>query len=601
MILLLALLPLLITIGVLAILKKESRLILPIALIGSITPLLFVPILADQIGSTFTINWFSVNNLQFSVDAWLLPINFLLYLLVSIITPLVVLYSLGFMDKISENKRFYIQILSFAVAMLTFSLAANFILLFVAWEFLSITSYLLIGFWNQKESANSAARKTITIILLGDIALLGAIAILFVNYSTLNFSAIISHVASSGMTPSTLGALGLILIAVFTKSAQVPFQEWLADAMEGPTPVSAFLHSSTMVKAGVFLVMILFPLYAYSNLMGIIEIIGAITAIIGITNALSSTHIKKILAYSTVEELGLMLFALGMGAYSAAVYFFFAQTFYKALLFFYSGSLMKANGTEDIRQMQSAGRDKLLVGSALFGVLALAGFVPFNGFFGNIGLENSATNMYTYGFLLLIDLLVSLFIARWFFIPLKKPTSKIVGGKIATRYDLIPITMKIPIVLLAIMCLASSYFVSYVFGIAGSMSSGGYPASVSFAIGINQVIIESVLVILGIVIMYLVFYGKEHRDNPKLAFARQIIGNGALFEELYKYVAGFAYYIAGAFEFVDSEINAFFDEVGIATSGFGNIVRRLDTGLVNFYALVTIVGLIALIAYMVIL
>lgn len=599
--LLLTLVPLLVAILVIALLKRESKLVLAVALLGSVTPLLFVPIIMNQIGLSSSMNWFSVNNLQFTITTSLLPINFLLYLLVSIIAPLVVLYSLGFMDVRSDNKRFYIEILAFQAAMLAFSIAGNFILLFVAWEFLSITSYLLIGFWNQKESANSAARKTITIILIGDVALLAAIAILFANYSTLDFATIISQANASGINAGVMAALILILIAVFTKSAQVPFQEWLSAAMEGPTPVSAFLHSSTMVKAGVFLVMILFPLYSGTKLMPIIEIIGGATALIGIANALASNHIKKILAYSTVEELGLMLFALGMGAYSAAVYFFFAQTFYKALLFFYSGTLMKANGTEDIRQMQNAGRNKLLFFSALFGVLALAGFVPFNGFFGNIALENASTNMYTYGFLLAVDLLVSLFIARWFFIPLKKSANRIVGNKISMRYDMIPLAMRLPIIILAILCLATSYFLNYIFGIAGAMNAYGYPSGISFSLGIGQIAIETVLVLAGVVAMYLLFYNKEQKENPKLNFAKLLLGNGTLFNELYTYAANFAFYAAGAFEFVDSELNALFDQIGRATTGLGGVVRLLETGLVNFYALITVIGLIAIVIYMVIL
>ncbi|HVA82835.1 MAG TPA: proton-conducting transporter membrane subunit, partial [Candidatus Aquilonibacter sp.] len=337
MFILLAVVPLLISIAIISILKRESGAIKAVALIGSLTPLLFAALLMGQVGTSQTINWFSVNGAQFTITANLMPINFLLYLLVSIIAPLVVLYSIGFMNVLSENKRFYIEMLAFEAAMVTFSIAGNFLLLFIAWEFLSVTSYLLIGFWNYKESANSAARKTITIILLGDIALLAAIAIFFVTYSTLDFNTIIAQAGIGGLSASVLAALTLVLIAIFTKSAQFPFQEWLSAAMEGPTPVSAFLHSSTMVKAGVFLLLVLFPLYSGTKLMPVIEIVGALTALIGIGNALVGTHIKRILAYSTVEELGLMLFAIGIGAYSAAVYFFFAQTFYKALLFFYAG------------------------------------------------------------------------------------------------------------------------------------------------------------------------------------------------------------------------------------------------------------------------
>ncbi|MDE1869606.1 MAG: NADH-quinone oxidoreductase subunit L [Candidatus Micrarchaeota archaeon] len=599
MFILLSVVPLLVAVALLAILRRESRAIKAIALIGSVTPLLIGALLMNQVGTTQTINWFGVNSLQFTITATLMPINFLLYLLVSIIAPLVILYSIGFMNVLSENKRFYIEMLVFEAAMITFSISGNFLLLFIAWEFLSVTSYLLIGFWNYKESANYAARKTITIILLGDVALLAAIAIFFVTYSTLDFNSIISAAAAQGVSASALAALTLVLIAIFTKSAQFPFQEWLSAAMEGPTPVSAFLHSSTMVKAGVFLLLVLFPLYSGTKLMPVIEIVGALTALIGIGNALVGTHVKRVLAYSTVEELGLMLFAIGIGAYSAAVYFFFAQTFYKALLFFYAGSLMRANQSEDIREMRNASRDKLVFASALFGVLSLAGFVPFSGFFANVGLESSAANAYTYGFLLIVDILVSLFIARWFFIPLKKATNRVVAGKISMNYDVIPLAMRLPIFILAILCLAGSYFVSYVSGISGAMAQYGYPAGAAASFNINDAAGETALVIIGIAAMFFI-YRKGYGESRRFAVGKAILGNGELFNEIYHYAATFAFYVAGAFEFVDSEINAIFDTFGRAVSGFGGIVRRMETGSVNLYAIVTILGVALLVLFMVI-
>ncbi|MDE1846265.1 MAG: NADH-quinone oxidoreductase subunit L [Candidatus Micrarchaeota archaeon] len=594
--------PLLVSILLVALLRRESQLVKAAALIGSLTPLLFIAMLMGQVGSVFSMNWFDVAGSHFAITANVMPINFLLYLLVAIIAPLVVLYSAGFMNVLSDNKRFYVELLSFEAAMLAFSLAGNFLLLFIAWEFLSVTSYLLIGFWNYKESAISAARKTITIILLGDIALLAAIAIFFVNFGTLDFNAIIAQASTTGINAGVLAALTLVLIAIFTKSAQFPFQEWLSAAMEGPTPVSAFLHSSTMVKAGVFLLLVLYPMYSGTKLMPIIEIVGAITALIGIGNAIVGTHVKKVLAYSTVEELGLMLFAIGIGAYAAAIYFFFAQTFYKALLFFYAGSLMRANQSEDIREMRDSSRSRILFISALFGVLALAGFAPFNGFFANMGLEGSATNIYTYGFLLFVDIAVSLFIARWFFIPLRSATNRAIGGKIAMNYDLLPIAMKIPIVILALLCIVTSYFVGYIyFGIASPMAKFGYPqiaqGASNFAIG--NAAIETALVLAGVALIYLL-YRKGYKENVRFGLAKRILGSGAFFNELYSYAANFAFYAAGAFEFVDSELNGFFDYLGRDATAFGSVVRNIETGSVTLYAFVTIVGLALLIAFVVI-
>ncbi|MDE1804645.1 MAG: NADH-quinone oxidoreductase subunit L [Candidatus Micrarchaeota archaeon] len=599
MLFLLSLIPLLVAILAIAALRMESRLIKAIALLGSISPLLFVPMMVKGVGTTQNIDWFSVGGGQFTISATLLPINLLLFVLVSAIGPLVILYSMGFMDVMHENKRFYIEILAFEAAMLAFSIAGNFILLFIAWEFLSITSYLLIGFWYAKERASTAARKTITIILMGDIAMLAAMAILFASYSTLSFAAIISQVAAHGMNSATAAALTLVLFAAFTKSAQFPFQEWLTAAMEGPTPVSAFLHSSTMVKAGVFLVMILFPLFQLTRLMPVIVVFGGLTALIGISNALVGRHIKKVLAYSTIEELSLMFFALGIGAYAAAIYFFFAQTFYKALLFFYSGALMKANNTEDITQMGGVSRHRLLFISGLFGVLALAGFVPFDGFFANAFLESSATNLLSYGFMLMIDLLVSLFIARWFFIPLKKPKSDAIATKLDFAYGMLPKIMFVPIVILAIMTLAASYLFGYISSLSNSMATYGYGIASGTTISYLDMALESALVVFGVIVMYALFYRREYREDWKTLLGQHLLANGRVFETFYTYVSGFALHIAGAFEFFDSELNASFDEIGKGVAGFGNYVRELQTGAVNFYALAAVAGVAVIIILLV--
>ncbi|MDE1847298.1 MAG: hypothetical protein KGH52_04565, partial [Candidatus Micrarchaeota archaeon] len=186
--------------------------------------------------------------------------------------------------------------------------------------------------------------------------------------------------------------------------------------------------------------------------------------------------------------------------------------------------------------------DKLVFASALFGVLSLAGFVPFSGFFANVGLESSAANAYTYGFLLIVDILVSLFIARWFFIPLKKATNRVVAGKISMNYDVIPLAMRLPIFILAILCLAGSYFVSYVSGISGAMAQYGYPAGAAASFNINDAAGETALVIIGIAAMFFI-YRKGYGESRRFAVGKAILGNGELFNEIYHYAATFAFYV----------------------------------------------------------
>ena len=292
-----SIIPLLLFMVIIGAMKKTNRHIRHVALIGSVLPALFIPYLAMNIGASESYGWIGLAALSLPITASNTIVNFVMFSLVSIVAPFVFLYSTGYMDNQIDDKRYYLELLAFQAAMTALSLSGNFILLFIAWEFLSVTSYLLIGFYNTG-SAKRAARKAITTIIIGDIAMLAAMALLWNSYSTLEFSQLAGVTSFSA---ESLAAVALLIIAVFTKSAQFPFTSWLVDAMEGPTPVSAFLHSSTMVKAGVFLVLLLFPMFKASGMLNIILAISLITAIIAVANGIGETHIKKVLAFSTIE------------------------------------------------------------------------------------------------------------------------------------------------------------------------------------------------------------------------------------------------------------------------------------------------------------
>lgn len=603
MLLVVAIVPLLMSMLLLLIFKKDSSLIKPVALMGSFTPLLFSYLVVgtwNMIGTVQSFAWFSLNGLPFNITAELLPINFLLFVLVSIIGPLVVIYSMGFMDVASEDRRFYLELLAFQAAMLIFSISGGFLLLFLAWEFLSVTSYLLIGFWNQRENALRAARETITIIFAGDIALIASMIILALTYQSFDFTQIITAIGTQGVNGVAYIAFLLLILAIMTKSAQFPFQEWLSAAMEGPTPVSAFLHSSTMVKAGVFLALLLFPLFRSAGMLNLIAAIGALTAVVGIVNAIQSNHVKRILAYSTIEELGLMLFAIGIGAYSAALYFFFAQTFYKALLFFYAGALMKTNGTEDIRFMRNAMHNKLLFLSALFGVLALAGFLPFDGFFANVGLEGYAVNTIAYPFLLLVDIGVSVMIFRWFIAPLKRGVNVPVSNKLDIAYERLSAWLILPPILLAMLVVATSYMVAYVTQLSGSMSSYGYIVGAGVQVGNFDQIAESAAVVLGALLAYLVFRPRKHMPIVGVEVPKNY-GVAGFFALLYVYTANFVYYAASVVEMLDLFVNDIFDGLARYFYRLGFVVRMIQTGSANDYALVFVVAALILIVFVVVL
>jgi len=291
MIALILLIPLLVALPIIA-LMRESKRIAYTAIAASIASLALLPFV--NLG-TFSIDWFNVGGFEFSLVSSVSELNIVLLILVFLLAPVIYTYSLGYIKNRSEFKRYYIEMVAFTVAMASFAIAGNFIFLFIAWEFLSITSYLLIGFWYRKRNAAIAARKAITIVFIGDISLLASIALFWNVYGTLTFSSIN---ATGGIASSA--AVLLLIIAIFTKSAQFPFDEWLPDAMEGPVPVSAYLHSATMVKAGVFAAMVLFPIFAHTHKLTYFLTIGMLTAAIATTNAMREKHIKRVLAYSTL-------------------------------------------------------------------------------------------------------------------------------------------------------------------------------------------------------------------------------------------------------------------------------------------------------------
>jgi len=588
-----ALLPLVVLTIAIALLREGSRYLKYVALAASVTPLLLVPWLLGSIGTMQSIRWLTVGTYTLHVTTMLLPLNLLLFILVSIIAPLVVLYANGFMDKLSEDRRFYIEILTFQAAMLVFSIAGNFITLLIGWSFLSITSYLLIGFWNHKENAPGAARKAIITVIIGDLSILASAAIMFTTFSTLNFLTIISDIGGNFVASGPFYvAMVLLLVAVLTKSAQFPFQEWLADAMEGPTPVSAFLHSSTMVKAGTFMAIILFPLFVAAKLSSLMVLFGGVTIVIAISNALVNKNIKRVLAYSTMEELALILFALGVGAYAAAIYFFVMQTFYKALLFFYAGTVIKGNEeSEDLENVRLYRGNRLLLAIGLIGTLSLAGFFPFNGFFANIMVESSLmSNTLAYAFMLLVDLGVSFFIIRWFVLPLRKVKNAAMLHKLSFSFAMLDKKMVYASTILAAITLAAPLGSIYIIGAIKGMNHYGYAATVPSS-ELLDMVVEMLIVLAGIYFAYYLFYKKGRRIEKTY----WLFNNSTAFNAFYRYFADFIYYLGGAAEFADILINEYFDKIGFKTAKLGGYIRNIETGSVSLYVIALIIGLALLI------
>jgi NADH-quinone oxidoreductase subunit L len=289
------------------------------------------------------------------------------------------------MHKDPEFSKFFAYMNLFIFAMLTLVLADNFVLVFLGWEGVGLCSYLLIGFWYEKKFTGEAAKKAFVVNRIGDFGFLLAMFIIFTSFGTLNISTFLSSLSNFPINSGLVIAISLLLFLGATgKSAQIPLLVWLPDAMAGPTPVSALIHAATMVTAGIYLVARCSLLYALAPFTSnIILIIGIVTAILAATIALKQNDIKKILAYSTISQLGFMFIALGTFSYSVAIFHLTTHAFFKALLFLGSGSVIHAMSEEqDITKMGGL-RKKMKTTFITFfiGSLAISGIPPLSGFF----------------------------------------------------------------------------------------------------------------------------------------------------------------------------------------------------------------------------
>ncbi len=581
MIALIVLLPLIIAaVVVLALQGRNASRSKYVALAGTLAALALLPLVSYGQQS---IPWFSVGQYSVAIAVSVTSLSFILLAVVLMIGPLVFAYSMGYMDRLSEQRRYYAELLVFEAAMAAFAVSGNFILMFIAWEFLSLTSYLLIGFWNARDSANRAARKAITTILIGDIAFLAAMVLFWSMFGTLQFSQILPALGTAPQ-PLLYTAVLLLLAAVFTKSAQFPFHEWLIDAMEGPTPVSAFLHSSTMVKAGVFMVMVLYPLFSSSRVSGIIMTVGVVTAIISTLAASREMHVKKVIAYSTIQELSLMLVVVSAGAVVAGIYFFFVQSFYKALLFFIAGIAMKATDSNQLDKVSGLSSSKIALISVLFGALSIAGFIPFSGFFASSSIASALyNNLALYAIVSAISMLTSFYIFRWVYYLLRPPRHAASG----LSYMAQPASMVYPPLILAAATLAVSVLFFY---FPGFISAGSQPSQLpgTLSITLGDSVILTVLALAGaLAAVVLYWHGSASKSDSK---ALRIVHTGNAVNIAYSAVSSFMVSLCEGVVAFDGFVSDGFERIGRLTVASGYALRRASVGNINAYALIFIVG-----------
>jgi NADH-quinone oxidoreductase subunit L len=348
------------------------------------------------------LNWITSGSLKLHWSIYVDSLTAVMLVVVNSVSALVHIYSIGYMSHDPHKPRFMSYLSLFTFMMLSLITADNFLQLFFGWEGVGLASYLLIGFWFKKESANNASMKAFIVNRVGDLGLLIAMFLIFKTFGTLTFSEVFSQAADQSKNSIKIfgGEYNLItticvflFIGAMGKSAQIFLHTWLPDAMEGPTPVSALIHAATMVTAGVFLVVRCSPLFEYSQYaLNLVAFVGATTAIFAASIAIVQTDIKRIIAYSTCSQLGYMFFAAGMGAYNVAIFHLFTHAFFKALLFLGAGSVIHAfHDEQNIEKMGGVWKKiPLTYALMLIGTLALTGFPLLAGFYSKDAIIESA-------------------------------------------------------------------------------------------------------------------------------------------------------------------------------------------------------------------
>src|SRR6266852_3303517 len=349
--------------------------------------------------------WIQSGSFQVPFNLLIDNLSIFMCLVITGVGGLIVTYAVGYMDHEDgpSYARFFTYMDVFVFSMLLLVLAGNFIFLIIGWALVGLSSYFLIGFWYHRRSAVLAARKAFVMNVIGDVGMILGTFVLFVTYHATTYASVFPAVQNlpnctrlvckAGDSSSLELAAFLLLVGAVAKSAQIPLHTWLPDAMEGPTPVSALIHAATMVTAGVYLVGRMHPIYdvaVYAH--GAVAIVGAVTALFAATIAIVQTDIKRVLAYSTMSQIGYMFLAVGIGAYSAGFFHLLSHAFFKALLFMAAGNVIHAmNDEQDMRKY--GGLFKQLPRTSwsfLIGSLSLVGVIPFVGFFSKEQILGSA-------------------------------------------------------------------------------------------------------------------------------------------------------------------------------------------------------------------
>ena len=578
-------------------------------------------------GNYIIFEWISSGSFKANWSINIDPLSSVMLVVVTFVSALVHIYSIGYMSHDPHKPRFMSYLSLFTFSMLALVVSDNFLQLFFGWEGVGLCSYLLIGFWFKKETANNAAIKAFIVNRIGDFGLAIAIFLIFFFFGTINYEEVFQ--STSQFSEKNLVFFGfetnlITLICIFLfigamgKSAQFLLHTWLPDAMEGPTPVSALIHAATMVTAGVFLVVRCSPMFEYSQVaLNLVTIVGMITAIFAASVALVQNDIKKIVAYSTCSQLGYMFFAAGVGAYHVAMFHLFTHAFFKALLFLGAGSVIHAfKDEQDIRNM--GGVAKKLPYTFIFmliGTLALTGFPLLSGFYSKDAiiefayLKNTPLGNYAATIGILTAFLTSFYSWRLFFKVFHGPFNNKKISLNETHES--PLVMLIPLMFLGIGAIFSGYLFKSTF--IGHHSIDFWKTSIFFlneikhdAIPLWFLLTTPLLVLISIPISFYLYVSNpnilEAFKNTNMPLYNFLL-NKWYIDELYEKVFVNPAKKIGSFFWKKGDIGII-DKFG--PDGISKLIKtissktgRLQTGFIYDYAFVMLLGLSILLTYLI--
>ena len=587
----------------------------------------FIDVLNGTIIDENLYSWIAISNFTVNVGIQVDQLTAVMLMVVTTLSTLIHIYSVGYMHGDKGFARFFAYLELFTFFMLVLVMGNNFLVMFVGWEGVGLCSYLLIGFWYEKKSASDAGVKAFVTNRVGDFGFVLGMMLIFVTFGTLDFSDVFKAVSpeiaaqSIDLMGIQVGVVTLICLLLFVgatgKSAQIPLYVWLPDAMEGPTPVSALIHAATMVTAGVFMVARCAPFFALSHTaMNVVAMTGGLTAIFAATIGLVQNDIKRVIAYSTISQLGYMFLGLGVGAFSAGIFHLTTHAFFKGLLFLASGSVIHAlSGEQDMRKMGSL-KNKIKVTYAVFviGSLALAGIVPFAGFFSKDEILWSVYNAGALGRFLWYIGIIGAFMTAFYSFRLIYLTFY---GKSRMDHDVehhvheSPKIMTVPLMILAFFSITIGFlgmplvehgnrFAEFLAPVFPHAEHGGGEGGHGLEIGL---MVFSVLVASAGIAMAWVMYVKDTNIPKRIAERYKgiytLLLNKYKVDELYNFIfvdglvhklAKFLYSV-GDVKLVDGAVNGVARLIG-RTSEKG---RKLQTGFVQEYAFSMGLGLVVLI------